>query len=471
MDDCSQRVWAREEFGDADLGHLGRLTRLIQMATRVATRPAGKVSEVFSVPAEAEGAYRWLENPAVRVDAVVEAMGRACASRSAEHSFVYVPVDGSSLTLADTQRDKDFGPIGAVRHRARGVKVLGAIAVSPEGVPLGVSALEWWARPPYKKRKKHRSGRPVKDKETQHWLDAVTHTCERFAAVAPDTQCWFQLDREADSWPILHHLEATGHGFTVRCSHNRRLAGAKPHQRKLRDKLAKAPVVAELRVDLAMGHGRTARSARLVVRAMTLTLELRDTWSKKCRPLSVQAVWVSERGTVPRGEKALDWLLFTNHAVDTAEEALLVVRGYCQRWRIEDFHKTWKSGACNVESSQLRATAHITKWATILAAVAIRVERLKILARTQAELAASVELSPHEVRVLLLWKRKARTRTEVIPKSNPTIGQAVLWIAQMGGYTGKSSGGPPGSITIARGLERLRDRVGLLEDLDFEADN
>lgn len=464
---CESRRWACEEFSDTNLGHAARRTRLIQIATQAGARPAGKVSEVFLTPADAEGAYRWLENPAVQVGALVDGIGRACAARAAAHAFVYIPVDGSSLTLVDVEREKDFGPIGTARMGARGVKVLGAIAVSPEGVPLGVCALEWWARPPCVRNKKPHAARPMKEKETQRWADAITHTCERFAEVAPDTKCWFQLDREADSWPVLHHLQATGHWFTVRCSRNRRLTGTKKKPRKLvRDKLAKAPVLAEMRIALAGGHGREARSAQLVVRAATVVLELRDSWSKKCRPLSVQVVWVREHGTMPRGEKPLDWLLFTNHSVDTPEEALLVVRGYCQRWRIEEFHKTWKTGACNVEQSQLRSTAHVTKWATILASVAIRIERLKHLARTQSELAASVELTPHEVRAILLWKRRNKTRNEVIPKSNPTIGQAVLWIAQMGGYRGKSSGGPPGSLIIARGLDRLRQRAGALEDLE-----
>jgi len=31
----------------------------------------------------------------------------------------------------------------------------------------------------------------------------------------------------------------------------------------------------------------------------------------------------------------------------------------------------------------------------------------------------------------------------------------VRWVAEIGGYTGKSSGGPPGSTTIARGLEQV----------------
>ncbi len=47
----------------------------------------------------------------------------------------------------------------------------------------------------------------------------------------------------------------------------------------------------------------------------------------------------------------------------------------------------------------------------------------------------------------------------------PTIAEATLWIAEFGGYTGKSSGGPPGSITIGRGLERLLIAAEVLEAL------
>ncbi|HRI65294.1 MAG TPA: hypothetical protein PK156_13690 [Polyangium sp.] len=49
-----------------------------------------------------------------------------------------------------------------------------------------------------------------------------------------------------------------------------------------------------------------------------------------------------------------------------------------------------------------------------------------------------------------------------IPDEPPTIATVVLWIAEIGGYTGKSSGGPPGSTTIARGLERLQLAAELL---------
>jgi hypothetical protein len=142
-----------------------------------------------------------------------------------------------------------------------------------------------------------------------------------------------------------------------------------------------------------------------------------------------------------------------------------VVFGYTQRWRIEDFHRAWKRGICNVEDTRLRARAHVIKWASVLAAVAVRAERLKHLSREQPARPASDELSKIEIDALLLLKRRNRKRTEVIPDTIPDLETATRWIAELGGYTGKSSGGPPGATTIARGLERLQMAVDVLDAL------
>jgi hypothetical protein len=60
-------------------------------------------------------------------------------------------------------------------------------------------------------------------------------------------------------------------------------------------------------------------------------------------------------------------------------------------------------------------------------------------------------------------KKKANSAT------TPSIADVTLWIASLGGYTGKtSSGGPPGSITLARGLESIRAVAQALEALSSD---
>jgi len=447
-----------EQFGGAKLGDARRVDRLVQVATGASENPSGKVSEVFSSSRELDGAYDFLENDHVSACSITLAMTEATARRCINQEFVWVAVDGSSLNLTDHARIKGFGSVGTIDAGASGLKVISALAIGRDGATVGLLAQTWWARQAgpkrsAKERRKSRRARPDQDKETRYWLEAIDDARQRLDETG--AHGWFQLDREADARPILLGLQASGHRFTVRSAWDRVVDGGQ----YLRATLEQQNPVAAYELDVPGRATRKARRARMVARHAPTKLRLRDRRTDKTTWLAVHAVWVREEGTTPEGEKPLDWLLFTNAQVQSVDDVYLVVEGYARRWRIEDFHRTWKSGACNVEQTQLRSRDAAVRWATVLAAVATRVERLKHLARNQPEQLATVELSSDEIRVLIALKRQNKKRTEAIPRATPTIAQAVLWIAELGGYTGKSSGGPPGSITIARGLERFRHAV------------
>lgn len=462
--------WAQRYFGKADLGDSRRTARLLLMAARAAENPDGKISAVFTDGAERDGAYDLLEGGFVQATDVVASIGDGTAAQCAREDYVYVPIDGSSLGLVDGTGNKGFGSMGALAKGGGGLKVITAEAVSPQGVPIGVLDQHWWARIDARQRgrkQKRRENlkRQAKDKETQHWLDAIEQVCRR--AQGSGMKLWFELDREADNKDILLKLANSEHRFTVRSSWDRRVEAKGNQKQYLRRVVARQPVLGEYDLEVEPGPNRTARKARMVVRTTQVVLQLRDKWTKRLQKLVVTAVWARETGRVPPGEKRLDWLLLTNAPVTTIEQAMQVIGGYALRWRIEEFHKTWKSGDCNVESTQLRDAQAVMVWASILAAVAVRVERLKILSRTEPQLPATVELSSHEVLALVLLKGTSRKSEPTASESPLTISQAVQWIAELGGYTGKSSGGPAGSITIGRGLEELRVAVRLLHAVDL----
>jgi hypothetical protein len=199
------------------------------------------------------------------------------------------------------------------------------------------------------------------------------------------------------------------------------------------------------------------------VRSAQVELDFFDHQTKKHRFLTVWAVLAEEKHTTPRGEKPIQWLLLSNQSAETADQARSFLNVYTLRWQIEEFHKTWKSGYCGVEDMQLRTANAAKIWATILATVATRVERLKHLAREEPQKPASIELSSVEIRALKLLKTRQKSRVEVIPKGMPTIKLAVRWLADLGGYTRPSDGSAPGSITIGRGLAQLATAVEVLE--------
>lgn len=483
MDRIEARAWAHDEFGAADLGDGRRTARLVAMATEAVLRPHGRVSQVFRQAAARQGAYDFLESAHVTEEAIDSAVGDACANRAANEPYVYIPIDGTSVNLADQAKQKDFGSVGSRERGARGLKIINAIAVSPNGVPLGVAAMKWWARGP-KPSQKRRQQLRTEEKETQHWLDNVGEVLRRFEKNAPSTRLWFQADREGDAQHLLKAFEASGHWFTVRSNSDRRLHPGGPlpprryrkdcpRRRYLRRYLSQKAPIGFTYLEVPARAGQPSRVARMAIRAARVDVLLQDRRTSSYRTITLNAVWTREHGRGPmqatrsgmHRSRALDWLLLTNYPVNTLTEAERVVFGYAQRWRIEDFHKAWKSGVCNVEQTQLRARAHVVKWATVLAAVAIRAERLKHLSRTQPTLPASEHFSSSEIQALILLKRRHRKRTEVIDDVIPTLEIATRWVAELGGYTGKSSGGPPGSTTISRGLECIRIAAEVLEEV------
>jgi hypothetical protein len=455
--------WAAEDFADADLGDSRRTTRLVRIVARAAEKPSGKLSEVFAVAKELDAAYDFVESRVApeRLEAVV---AQATTKRCKQVARVRVAVDGSSLTLAHRRagRTKGFGPIGRIKSGWFGLKVINALAVDEQGVPIGLLAQSWWARseaPPRtpRQRKRDRTRKRPLEKETGRWLETIQRGAERLTAAGVDG--WFQLDREADAWPLLHSLASTGHWFTVRSSWNRRLADVGDKQ-YLRAYMASIAQLGTYELDVPERWGRQPRRARMVIRAAKTTLLLREKNNgKKPRPLGLHVVWTHEVGTTPSGEKPLDWMLLTNAPVECLDQVRAVVEAYSTRWRIEEFHRTWKTGGCNAESTQLRSRDAVIRWATILAVTAARVERLKRLGREQPNRPATDELSSVEIEVLIALKRRYKKCTESVPDAIPTMAQAMRWVADLGGYTGQSSGGPPGAITLGRGLERLQAGV------------
>jgi hypothetical protein len=455
--------WGRDEFGDAELGDARLTRRAVGMAAAAASRPRGRVLDVFQTSAERQGAYDFLENSRFTAEALAASMYAATAKRTAGATFVLVGVDGSSLSVVDHKRSKDVGAVGSTKQRGRGIKVINAFAVSEEGVPLGLLSQRWWTRPARKKRHDCHQ-RPLLEKETRHWVDAIEESHRVLGEHSPGVVPWFLLDREGDKRHCLEALDRLDGWWTIRSSYNRRLSESLGANYLL-DALRPLKPLASYNLRIPRGAGRAERTATLDVRATEVTLRLRD---RRTERLSDQRLFVIEalERNPPKGCAPITWRLLTNRRIETDEDAMLVLWAYTQRWRIEDFHRTWKSGACNVEGCQLRRRSHIVKWAILMAAVAARIERIKLLSREQPDLPASHELKPYEIRALILMKREHKKRTETIPDTMPTLAQAALWLAELGGYTGKSSGGPPGSITIRRGFDFIKPAALMIEALE-----
>ena len=447
--------WAMDEFGSATLGDKRRTTRLVTLAAQAAASPAGRVTDTCRTSAAREGAFRFVENRAICPREVIGAMARAAARRCVEKVAI-VAVDSTSLLLRDEAGGRGLGAVGSFKSGGRGAHVMSAFALTSEGAPLGICAQSYWVREQRSKRPDKGPSTDVENRETRFWLRALEQTSEIFATQAPGSTPWFQLDRGADCGPVLAMAKDSGLLLTVRATHDRCVAG--PHGKLMAALESTKPVMtytlsvtAKTRVRKRKRVGRRkvkhwvakrqARVAKLVLRYTTVMLQFGG------RTLEFNGVLVREKNR-PKGDR-VEWLLLTTRPIATPEDALEVVRSYSYRWRIEEFHRTWKRGLCCVEDTQLRSFNAVVKWATILAAVAARSLKLTYLARKEPDLLASAEFTKSELRAIIVMREaKGVTLADI---KTMTLSQAIRWIADLGGYIGPRIG-PPGPTVVARGL-------------------
>lgn len=68
------------------------------------------------------------------------------------------------------------------------------------------------------------------------------------------------------------------------------------------------------------------------------------------------------------------------------------------------------------------------------------------------------EASCEEILPKHLWKALYLYRfKKPVPLKPPTASEATIWMAKLGGYSGRKSDPPPGATVLKRGWRRLQD--------------
>jgi Transposase DNA-binding/Transposase DDE domain len=460
------RAWADATFSGSPLGDARNTRRLVKIAAAVSRRPAGRVTQVFEKDADRQAAYGLLENERVRAADILRGLGETTAQQcvTAGMPRVYVAGDGSSIRVTDRKGTKGSGRVGTTQAKGRGFEVMSGLAIDPDGVPRSLCWQSYWARTGALKKKSHKK-RKLEDKETKHCIQFMRDMAALFDAASEgaEVRCvpCALLDRGYDARDVLAESVALRGKLDtiVRAAYNRRVAD--PVLRYLWEALERRSALCSYTLNVPAGPKRQARTARMEVRASEVTLRLLDPWTKKESFVTLNAVLTREVGTTPVGEKPIVWFLLTTLPVDDAEQACAVIDAYSFRWRIEEFHRAWKSGLCCVEDNELRSPEAIQKWAIVLATVAVRAVHLARAARTTPDLPAAAEFTDDEIEATIVLRQPKGVSIE----DRPPLHLVVRWIADLGGYTGKSSGGPPGPTVIGRGLLRMEAAACAIKNL------
>ena len=149
----------------------------------------------------------------------------------------------------------------------------------------------------------------------------------------------------------------------------------------------------------------------------------------------------------------MDWKLITTVEVKTLPQALEVIEWYAQRFQIEVYHRTLKSG-CKIEERQLGNAERIEGCLAIDMVVAWRIVHLTNLGREVPDVPCTVFFEEAQWKALVAFV----TRDVRMAATPPTLREAILMMAKrLGGFLGRKCDGEPGAEIIWKALQRLDD--------------
>jgi hypothetical protein len=438
MTETAVGSWAATELAGADLGDARLNRRLVQVAERLGTQPGASIPVACGGWAETQGAYRLLAHEAVTWEQVLAPHWECSVERMRGHPVVLCVQDSTELDYTAQPGIAGLGPLSYLRQH--GLYVHPTLAVTPDGVPLGVLDAWMWTRDreTFGEDKRHW---PIEAKESMRWLEGFER-CAELAATLPDTRLVYVADRESDIHEFM--VRAQRHpqvDWLIRAAQDRKLAEGDT----LWDRLAQASVLGEVSFTLPARPSRPSRPVVLTLRGEPVTVQ-----PKGGEPVTVTALRAREE-RAPAGVDPLDWRLLTNRPAETLAAAAQLIQWYGGRWTIEVFFRIFKTG-CRVEALQLSTLERLEPALALYLIIAWRIQYLTLLGRTTSELPCDAVLDPAEWQAVYVAIH--HQSPPIIP---PPLSAMLGWIARLGGHLGRKCDGPPGPQALWIGLQRARD--------------
>ena len=437
--------WASTEFGEADLGDARLAQRLVALARRLACSPQGSFPQSLKA-AELKAAYRFFDNAQVDTNGILAPHIEQTLNRMSRVPVVLAVQDTTEFNLSHLPATEGLG-YGSGKN-PRGFMMHSLLAVTPEGLPLGVLGMKTWARAEEERgRKHHRKARPIAEKESIKWIEGIEHLVALKARCAA-TRLVGVGDRESDLYELFATERPDGVDWLIRAACNRCVRHTQEYLWEAVQ--ANAPLGNTDLLVPARGN-MPQRTAHLTLRCAAVRMRPPRARSSHLTEVNVFAIHAIE-DMPPRGVEPLEWMLLSSVPTTTLDEVLERLAWYARRWTIETWHRVLKSG-CRIEARQFGTLERFVRATALFAVIAWRILYATLLARASPDLCSEVLLQPFEWQALYCHTH----RTTQLPKRTPSLQQAILWIAMLGGYLNRKHDRPPGPTVIWRGFLLLHE--------------
>jgi hypothetical protein len=448
-------TWAQATWGGCELGNTQRTKRAVEIGMRMAAQPGAGLPEQMGSKARLKGAYRLLNCPAVESEGLWHPHHEATRRAAGHCPTVLFIQDWTTLDYSHHPTKSGIGPVGSRQQRGLQLHSVLAYAFEEQQI-LGLAYGQVIVREEAgaSRTKKHKGGRRSQGIEGRGWEQAA-----EAIGRAPRHRRWIHVsDRESDVFEYMAVCQSLGKDFVIRAFHNRKVdesedtAEASAQDQRYLMELARQ-LVPQTEQTYAVEVPATVKKG---VKQPKRLAQIRLAWIQLHMPApsyvkghSGMEVWIVRawEPEPPVGAEAVEWILLTSLAVNDWDGARYITQIYECRWLVEDYHMCLKTG-CRIEASQLDHGDDLQRLLGFLAPIAVRLLQLRHVVRTAPETPATT-LDP-----LMVCLLAAKFKLAV---SSITV--KIFWtlVAQLGGYLGRKSDGPPGGRTLWKGWRHLSD--------------
>lgn len=443
-----------DELATINLGDVRRDEKARDLLESLAANPEASVNASLNGWKETKAGYRFMDNPAVVPEAILEAHVEATHQRIESQDVVLIAQDTTELDYT-AHPTKDSGVLNTKKRF--GFYDHTHLALTPEKLCLGVLQVDLFSRDPNTLGdEKDYDDTPIEEKESYRWLRGYRLACE-VAAKFPEKQIISLADREGDIFEIFleHQRQQTPADFVIRAQAERSLpekdeeAGPASYK-KVHKEVARSARRITRQVELPTTPKRRARTAKVEIRAIPVTVKA-PLPQRHLPDVRYNSILVEEVDG-PRDGTDIHWLLITTLPIETDDSILQAIEAYTTRWSIEVFFRVFKTG-CRVEDIQLERDARLSRCLMFYKIIAWRVMYVAFLGRECPDL--SCEVLFDEVEWKPVWK--IINSEQPLPTRPPSLGVFIPMLAQLGGYNRRAQDPPPGPQAIWVGIRRTAD--------------
>jgi hypothetical protein len=424
--------------------------RTVKVLEQLSAEPDKSVCQACGGKGKSKAAYRLLANQNFSDASVLSIQRQQTIERvsAAECSIVLIAEDTTTLEYNGLKETEGIGPISD-NPKSRGILVHSALAIAENGQPLGLLAQKTWARKEEEYgKKKERKKEPIESKESYKWIEVMNEAEFQEEGITTIHVC----DRESDIYEFFAYAKENKSNFLCRRTYNRVL---EDEDMKINEYMRQADTVGRIVIEIPRDSHvkRPAREAELSIKyskvIITRPINLNKT-RELCGTIELYAITAKEENP-PEGVAPVSWDLFTNMEISSFEEAVKYIGYYTQRWLIERFHYVLKSG-CNIESAQLKSVQGLFNLESLYSVIAIEILYTTYLARTEPNAECTKLFDENEWKILYCVVNETKTP----PESPPTILEAIVLLARLGGFLARKNDGFPGVKVLWTGISKYR---------------